>query len=142
MSGHSTKKYFKIYLALLGLFVISVLGPELAEILHLEGNVRLILVLVTAFGIALVKAYMVAAHFMHLKTEKIYAPFILASCLVMIFIFYFGTATDASKASGHNWEKTYVAPEPVEGHGHGDAHGSDEGHSEHGAEDGAHEDHH
>lgn len=133
MSGHSTKQYFKIYLMLLVLFIISVLGPEVAHLLHLEGPIRMILVLGTAFGIALVKAYMVAAHFMHLKVEKIYAPYILAACLTMIFIFFFGTATDVMKPEGHNWTKSYVEPVPVAGHGdHGDSHGeASEGHSDH-----------
>ncbi|MCH6255305.1 hypothetical protein MLD52_02010 [Puniceicoccaceae bacterium K14] len=132
MAGHSTEKYRKIYITLLVLFVISVLGPELAEILHLEGAIRMALVLSTAFGIALVKAYMVAAHFMHLKVEKVYAPYILASCLAMIFVFFFGTATDVMKADGHNWTKEYVEPEPKESHGHGD-HG--DAHGDHGDHD-------
>lgn len=141
MSGH-TKHYFKIYILLLVLFTVSVLGPELAEILDLTGLTRGLLVLITAFGIALVKAYYVCVHFMHLKGEKIYAPYILLTCLAMIFVFFFGTATDVMKSEGHNWTKTYVEPEPSEdshhgGHGeaHGDEHvedgGSHEGHDHH-----------
>ena len=46
---------------LLGLLIVSVVGPM--------AGIRA-LTLVTAFGIALVKAYMVAKNFMHLDVEK------------------------------------------------------------------------
>jgi len=123
MSGHA-KKYFKIYVWLVILFIVSVLGPELADILGMEGGSRMALILPTAFGIAIVKAYLVAAHFMHLKFEKIYAPYLLLVCLAMIFVLFFGVATDVMKDSGHNWEKLYEEPEPAaeEGHGHGGHH--------------------
>lgn len=125
MASNSHPSYFKIYIMLLVLFVISVLGPEVAEWLHMEGPSRLILVLITAFGIALVKAYYVLAHFMHLKIEKIYAPYILLSMVAILIVFFFGTATDVMMSEGHNWEKTYVEPEVAAGeeHGsHGDSH--------------------
>lgn len=118
MAGHKHPSYFKIYLLLLGLFVISVLGPEVADWLHLEGAGRLALVLTTAFGIALVKAYYVCAYFMHLKFEKVYAPYILLTCVALMFVFFFGTATDTMKAAGHNWEKTYQEPEAPADDGH------------------------
>ena len=121
MAGHSHPSYFKIYIWLLILFVISVLGPEVADMMHLEGATRLILVLTTAFGIALVKAYMVCAYFMHLKFEKIYAPYILLTCVALLFVFFFGVATDVMKADGHNWSKPYEEP-VVEAGGHGDDH--------------------
>ncbi len=134
MSGHK-KHYFKVYILLLVLFAISVTGPEVAEWLHLEGGIRLALVLSTAFGIALVKAYYVCVHFMHLKGEKIYAPYILMTCIAVVVIFFFGTATDSMKAEGHNWHKTYVEPAILDNPGHGDAH------DDHGAADAAHDDH-
>ena len=61
MAGHKHPSYLKIYFTLVILFIISVLGPELAEILGLEGVSRVVLVLSTAFGIALWKAYLVCA---------------------------------------------------------------------------------
>lgn len=119
MAGHKHPSYFKIYILLLVLFIISVAGPEVAEMLHLEGPPRLILVLVTAFGIALVKAYYVCCYFMHLKFEKIYAPYILLTCAALLFVFFFGTATDAMKAEGHHWKKTYVEEiREADAHGH------------------------
>lgn len=124
MAGHKHPNYFKIYLLLLVLFVVSVAGPEVADLLHLQGATRLILILVTAFGIALVKAYYVCAYFMHLKAEKIYAPYILLSCVALMFIFFFGTATDVMKPEGHHWHKPYDEKSAIEeakarGH-HGD----------------------
>ncbi|MDQ8185357.1 cytochrome C oxidase subunit IV family protein [Pelagicoccus sp. SDUM812002] len=128
MASENHPSYFKIYLMLLVLFVVSVAGPEIAEIMNLQGATRLILVLITAFGIALVKAYYVLAYFMHLKFEKIYAPYILLSMVALLFVFFFGTATDSMKASGHNWEKVYVEPEVAAGEepgAHGDTHGEE-----------------
>ncbi|WP_221774595.1 cytochrome C oxidase subunit IV family protein [Pelagicoccus albus] len=135
MSAHNHPSYFKIYIMLLVLFVISVAGPEVAELMGLEGVTRLIVILVTAFGIALVKAYYVLAYFMHLKFEKIYAPYILLSMVALLFVFFFGSATDSMMSEGHNWEKTYVEPEVAAGeggHGEHDSEGhSEESHEEH-----------
>ncbi|MDQ8204942.1 cytochrome C oxidase subunit IV family protein [Pelagicoccus sp. SDUM812003] len=133
MAGHNSPSYLKIYIMLLVLFIISVAGPELADILHLEGATRLIVILITAFGIALVKAYYVLAYFMHLKFEKIYAPYILLSMVAIMFVFFFGVATDSMKSEGHNWVKEYQEPEVAAGEGghHGDdAHQEEDGHQE------------
>ena len=90
--------YAKPYWAkfLLVLFLISVAGPML--------GIRWV-TLVTAFGIALVKAHKVAAEFMHLKIEKRIATLIMASMVVVMLIFFFGVAPDVMKASGQRWVK-------------------------------------
>lgn len=142
MAGHKHPSYLKIYFILLALFVVSVAGPEIAEKLGLEGVSRTVLVLSTAFGIAIWKAYLVCAYFMHLKVEKIYAPYILLACLSLLLVFFFGTATDAMFSNGHNWVKSYseeAAKEEAQSRSHGghDDHG--DGHSD-GDHDG--EDHH
>jgi caa(3)-type oxidase subunit IV len=93
---HSTAYYVRIWAILVGLLVVSVIGP-MFEIQ--------VLTLVTAFGIACVKAYMVAAHFMHLKTEKTIAVYILSTCLIFMFLFFAGTSPDVMKTEGNNWEK-------------------------------------
>lgn len=138
MAGHNHPSYLKIYFTLVILFIISVLGPELAEILGLEGVSRVVLVLSTAFGIAIWKAYLVCAYFMHLKVEKIYAPYILLACLSLLFVFFFGTATDAMFANGHNWVKEYseedAAAEVIARDSHGEHHEDDHGHESHGEE--------
>lgn len=93
--GHGPGFYVKIWAILLGLFIISVLGPEI--------GIRW-LTLVTAFGIALVKAYLVAVKFMHIGHEKKYIPYIMFAMLGMVFLFYIAVSTDVEKTSGNNWE--------------------------------------
>src|SRR5205085_698380 len=51
--------YTKVYFALIALFLVSVAGPVVGGLVGSKS-----LVLVTAFGIAIVKAYLVCAHFM------------------------------------------------------------------------------
>jgi caa(3)-type oxidase subunit IV len=91
---HGPKYYIKIWGWLLLLLIISLIGPEL-------GNRPL--TLITAFGIAIVKALMVAAYFMHLKVEKKYIWYMLYTMLLMVFMFFLGTASDVMKPDGNNW---------------------------------------
>jgi caa(3)-type oxidase subunit IV len=91
---HGPGYYIKIYWILLVLLVISIVGPEL-------GNRTL--TLITAFGIAIVKALMVAAEFMHLRVEKKYIWYMLYSMLLMVFLFFLGTAADTMIPHGENW---------------------------------------
>lgn len=93
--GHGPSFYVKIWCILLVLFVISVLGPEFGH--------RTV-TLVTAFGIALVKAYMVAVNFMHIRHERKYIPYIMFAMLSMVFLFYMAVSTDVQATSGTNWE--------------------------------------
>jgi caa(3)-type oxidase subunit IV len=86
--------YVKIYLALIALFVVSMLGP-------LFGIPALTIVL--AFSIAVVKAGLVAAYFMHLNIEKRYIWFILFVMLTFMVVLYAGVAPDVMKHGGQNW---------------------------------------
>lgn len=88
-------KYIKIWGILLFLLVVSVAGPML-EILWLT--------LVTAFGIAVIKALMVCAYFMHLNVEKRYIWYLMITSLAFIGIFYFGVAPDIMKNEGALWK--------------------------------------
>ena len=88
-------KYVKIWGILLVLLIISVAGPML-EILWLT--------LVTAFGIAVVKALMVCAYYMHLNVEKRYIWYLMIISVAFIGIFYFGVAPDVMKDSGALWK--------------------------------------
>lgn len=97
--SHGPEHYVKIWGILLVLFVISVSGPML--------GIRAV-TLITAFGIALVKAYIVAAEFMHLKMEKRLATLIIMSMVVIMMIFFFGVAPDVMKDSGTRWMKKPV----------------------------------
>ena len=103
---HEHPNYVKIWAILLVLLVISVLGPEL-EIQ--------IVTLVTAFGIAIVKAYMVAVHFMHINLAKRYVTYLVATCLVFMLLFFAGTAPDVMKPSGDNWVKPGWVEVDIEG---------------------------
>lgn len=135
MAGHNSPSYFKIYIMLLVLFIVSVAGPEVAHLIGFEkGTVpELVFILITAFGIALVKAYYVLAYFMHLKFEKIYAPYLLLSMVAIMFVFFFGTATDAMKPEGHNWKKVEITLPEDRGFDHHGGHGSeDHGAADHG----------
>jgi caa(3)-type oxidase subunit IV len=107
--GHAddhVKKYTKIYVQLLVLFVISVLGPELGNITGSKA-----LVLFTAFGIAVVKAYLVCAHFMHLNVEKKYIGYLLTTTVVFMFLFYAGVSPDVMEHHGRNWENVAAKQE-------------------------------
>lgn len=92
--SHSPKQYVKIWAILLGLFVISVLGPLLEH---------KILTLITAFGIAIVKAGLVATYFMHLNIEKRYIWYLLYSMLLAVALFFVAVSADVMKPDGSNW---------------------------------------
>jgi len=96
MSEHEPSDYIKVWAVLVGLLAVSVVGP-MFEIWWLT--------LITAFGIAIVKAYLVAANFMHLNVEKRLAVYMLTTVLVLMFLFFAGTAPDVMKLDGDNWEK-------------------------------------
>ena len=119
---HEVSHYVKVYAALLGLFMISVAGPIL-EIWWLT--------LITAFGIAVVKASMVVKFFMHLDLERRFVHYFLAVSLLFMFLFFFAVAPDVMNHRGTNWENV-SAQHAVDvgmkalnegggGHGHGEA---------------------
>lgn len=87
--------YKKIYFTLLALLVVSIIGPEFGI---------LWVTLVTAFGIAFVKANLVIQNFMHLRPEKAVVKWMLASSLLLMGLFFFGVAPDVMKHEGRNWE--------------------------------------
>jgi len=91
--------YVKIYWILLVLLLISFVGPFFGH--------RAV-TLVTAFGIAVVKAYLVAKNFMHLNIQPKFVTYIMATVLVFMMLLYAGTAPDVMKHGGNNWAKTYV----------------------------------
>jgi caa(3)-type oxidase subunit IV len=120
MSEQHHTDYKKIYFILLGLLVVSVAGPFL--------GIKWV-TLLTAFGIAGVKANLVIQNFMHLREEKMIAKFFLVTSLVLMGLYFFGVAPDVMEHSGQNWENL-AAQEAV-------ARGIPEG--EHGGEGGDHE---
>ncbi len=97
-AGHEVN-YVKIWAILLCLLVVSILGPFL--------GIKIV-TLLTAFGIAIVKAYLVAKNFMHLNIEPRYAVYLLTTMLVFMLLFFAGVAPDVMKHEGSNWVKPAV----------------------------------
>lgn len=95
--SHHETNYVKVWALLLGLLVVSVVGP----MAHIQ-----VLTLATAFGIALVKAYIVAKKFMHLDLEKPIVHWVLALALVFMVLMYAGISPDVGRDKGQRWEKT------------------------------------
>ena len=98
MSEHAHPNYVKIWAILLGLLAVSVAGPFLGIWW---------VTLITAFGVALVKAYLVCANFMHLNVEVRYVNYLLVTSLVFVLLFFAGTAPDVMRYEGDNWTKTF-----------------------------------
>ena len=113
MSGHGSSdgghegdhghiNYVKIWVWLVILLVISVAGPFL-EIFWVT--------MVTAFGIAFVKAYMVMRNFMHLSFEPRYVTYIVVTSLVFMLLFFAATAPDVMEPEGMQWQKpSWIEP--------------------------------
>ena len=97
MSDAHKTNYVKIWGILLVLLVVSVVGPMFGI---------QIVTLITAFGIAIVKAYLVAKNFMHLDIEKRFVSYILATMVVLMVLMVGGIAPDVMKHDGQRWENT------------------------------------
>lgn len=132
---HSNRTYTLVFIALVVLAIISVIGPEVGAALNLP-----IITLITAFGIAGVKAWLVIKHFMHLDVEKPIVHYFLVTSVVFMVLFFAGVAPDVGNHEGKNWEnraaKQYIADQQAEqariaaeggGH-HGEHH--DDGHKD------------
>ena len=92
--AHSESHYFRIWALLLVLLLISFAGPYL--------GIRTV-TLITAFGIAVYKAYLVAKHFMHVNVQPRFVAYLLSTCLVFMLLFYAGAAPDVMEHEGANW---------------------------------------
>ena len=88
--------YVKIWAILTALLLVSVTGPLL--------GIRVV-TLIAAFGIALVKAYLVAKNFMHLDVQKPIVHWLLGAALLLMVLLYAGVAPDVEKSKGSGWEK-------------------------------------
>jgi caa(3)-type oxidase subunit IV len=97
--------YVKIWAILLVLLVVSVAGPFV--------GIKIV-TLLTAFGIAVVKAYLVAKNFMHINIAAKYVTYLVVTMLVFMFLFFAGSAPDVMKPEGRNWTK----PSWLEGTAH------------------------
>ena len=132
---HGDSFYIKTWVILLVLLGVSIIGPEI--------GIQWV-TLFTAFGIAIVKAYLVAVRFMHLNLTPRFVIYFVTTTLVFMLLFFAGTAPDVMKSSGTNWEKpAWIAAEAeyaeygiagkdgtgtAGGHGGGHEAASDDGH--------------
>jgi caa(3)-type oxidase subunit IV len=92
-AAHHTS-YVKIWFILLVLLCVSVAGPFLGIFW---------VTLITAFGIAIVKAYMVAKYFMHIDVQPKFVAFFLVTTLAFMGLFWAGVAPDIMNHEGTNW---------------------------------------
>jgi len=120
---HGHVDYITIWKYLVMLLVASVVGP-MFEIK--------VVTLLTAFGIAVVKAYLVIKHFMHLPLEKKFVGYFVGTAVIFMFIFYAGVSGDVMNHTGRNWsnvaakQETERALKHIQANPHG-AHGETEG---------------
>jgi caa(3)-type oxidase subunit IV len=96
--------YVKIWAILVVLLAVSVVGPW--------AGIRIV-TLVCAFGVALVKAYLVAKNFMHVNMERRWIPYLLLMFLIFIVALFAGVAPDVMKHEGQRWDN-YSAKQSVE----------------------------
>jgi len=93
---HAHPNYFKVYWTLLVLLCVSVLGPMF--------GIKAVTI-ATAFGVAAYKAYLVAKNFMHINVEKPFISYLVLTVVVLVFLFFAGTAPDVMKPEGTRWVK-------------------------------------
>jgi len=119
--------YVRIWAILLGLLAVSVAGPLVAAGIE-HRPTALAITLSTAFGIAVVKAYMVAKNFMHINFAQRFVPYLMLTMLLLMLLFFSGVAPDVMKLEGRNWVKpAWIAANVDAAAPHGAAHG---GHAE------------
>jgi len=106
--------YLKIWAVLIGLVVVSVVGSLV--------GIRAV-TLITAFGVACIQAYVVAKKCMRIDATRRFVPYIVATVLVFMLLFFAGAAPDVMKAEGVNWVKPAWQDTAVErGSSLGEAH--------------------
>ena len=120
--AHPPRHYVKIWGYLVALFFVSVAGPMIGIWW---------VTLITAFGIAVVKASLVVKHFMHLDVEQPFVHYFLATSLVFMFLLFAGVSPDVMSHHGSGWVNVAAKKETERALAAAAAHG--DGHGEHGA---------
>jgi len=106
--------YVKIWAILVALLAVSVAGPMI--------GIKWV-TLVTAFGIAIVKASIVAVNFMHITAGRRYVPYLVLTCLLFMLLLFAGVAPDVMNAEGQHWEKpAWSAEAQAQAAAHGETH--------------------
>ena len=116
MAGHSEdtgflrNHYVKVYVVLLVLLAVSIAGPWVGERLNrpvdifgAQFSLGIVITLITAFGIAVVKAWLVIKNFMHLTIERVMPKLFLAASVLLLALFWGGVAPDVQLHSGRMW---------------------------------------
>ena len=88
--------YVKVWAILCVLLVISIFGPML--------EIRIV-TMITAFGIAIVKAYLVVKNFMHLNVQPQFVIYLMGISLAFLALFFAGVSPDVMKDEGDGWTK-------------------------------------
>ncbi len=118
MSEHAHPSYERVYVTLLILLAVSVTGPFL--------GIKVV-TLITAFGVAVVKAYLVAKNFMHANLEPRYVVYLMSTMLVFMLLLFAGVSPDVMKFQGTNWDKPHVSTQLKAPAHHGDHEGDGHG---------------
>ena len=101
---HSIRmRYAVIWAVLVLLFVCSI---------AFNGVTSFVVGVVFAFFIAIIKALMVAAWFMHLNIERRWVWIMLGGGLAVVFIMWLGVAPDVMESAGQNWSKLPAVSAP------------------------------
>jgi caa(3)-type oxidase subunit IV len=109
--------YVRVWAVLVALLAVSVAGPFL--------KVRVV-TLVTAFGVAGVKAYLVGKNFMHINLERRFVVYLVAAMLAFMLVMLGGVSPDVMKHQGLRWEN--VSAEAAVERGELEAQGASEAH--------------
>lgn len=85
----SHRDHTRKYVAIWGILVAALLTSLVLGDMHIP-----IVTVVLIFSVAVVKAYMVMAYYMHVKGAPIFVTLILATGALCLYLFFFGTLTD------------------------------------------------
>lgn len=119
-----SKHYIKIWAILFVLFLVSVFGTL---------TPWFVVTIAIGFGIALVKAYLVVKHFMHINIEKPVVHYALLAGLGLMVLFFAAVSPDVLNHNGSRWvnvaakeetarrEAAHAAGESGHGAPHGEA---------------------
>lgn len=101
-----SRRLVRVWMALVVLLGISVVGP----VFEIP-----VVTAITAFGIAIVKTYLVVRYFMHVTVEPRYVLYILATMVAFVLLFYAGVAPDVQRHEGQQWVNLAARRETTRG---------------------------
>jgi caa(3)-type oxidase subunit IV len=99
-AAHPRTNYVKVWGILLALMALSLM-PEFAKLAGIHMGTAITIFL--AFGVAFVKAYLVAVKFMHITHEPKYVTYFVMVCLGFMVVMFAGVAPDVLRHDGLRW---------------------------------------